>query len=361
MGNRVQREKTIVSESQMTQAIINAWKSLFGSEPYKEQVALVMAQNALETGHRKSMYNYNVGNITTNDKSQYDYFDDLTTDEQVSPGQWKKMRLKYRAYKSLDEGVKDYLKFLSNPSGRYAQAWEHIKNPNPTSYSQELKRAGYYTANESAYTKNLNSLFKQYGGSTSQTSTPQISSTPQTSQKPKTPQSSSAIDFDEELNKIQKSLSEPKVQNEKDPFEGLNQITDLYSKMSSNINKKNYFKYLPNNVITIKVASLDIVNSIEYSNILCNALDEELLSKSFVHTENNEVEVECHIPGPKNICLNAVEEVCKLVASNFAQATRKIGSVVVRTQCVADKKSLLPPIKLSLADLNHRKFLLKII
>ena len=68
MGNRVQRVKTEVSEDQMAQAIIDAWKKLFGNPPAKEQVSMILAQNALETANRKSMWNNNVGNITTDGK-----------------------------------------------------------------------------------------------------------------------------------------------------------------------------------------------------------------------------------------------------------------------------------------------------
>src|SRR5574339_270958 len=164
-GKRVERVRTPVSESQMADAIIRVWRTKFGSNPSKEQVAMVLAQNDLETGHRKSMWNFNVGNITTDGKGGFDYFDDLTTDEQISPGVWKKMNLKYRAYPDLDGGVKDYINLLSG--GRYTKAWQHILNPDPASFSKALKEAGYYTANEAPYTKNLVSLFAKNNKSNS--------------------------------------------------------------------------------------------------------------------------------------------------------------------------------------------------
>src|SRR5271157_4687798 len=156
MGNRVQRVKTDISEPQMTQAVIAAWTSMFGTPPGKEQVAMVIAQNNLETGHRKAMWNYNVGNLTTDGKGAFDYFDDLETDEQTTPGHWQHMKLKYRAYPSLEEGTKDYLRLLSGK--HYSEAWKHIMNPDPVAYSKALKAAGYYTANEPAYTKAMASL-----------------------------------------------------------------------------------------------------------------------------------------------------------------------------------------------------------
>lgn len=161
MGKRVEKFKTPVSEAEMAQAMIQAWEKIFGSKPAKEQIALLLAQNALETGHRKSMWNYNVGNITTTSKSPYDYFDTLPTSEQISPGKWKKMNLKYRAYPDLLTGTIDYIKFLSK-NNRYSQAWQHILKPDPVSFSKALKAASYYTANEPPYTKALKSIFDKY-------------------------------------------------------------------------------------------------------------------------------------------------------------------------------------------------------
>lgn len=162
MGKRVPRVKTEVSEAQMAKALIDAWQKLFGSMPAKEQIAMLLSQNALETGHRKFMYNYNIGNVTTNGKGKYNFYDDLTTDEQISPGKWKKMNLKYRAFDTLEEGALDYIQFLKN---NYSGAWQHIMHPNPEEYSRALKKGGYYTANEAPYTRNMVSLFSQFNKS----------------------------------------------------------------------------------------------------------------------------------------------------------------------------------------------------
>src|SRR5574338_1013270 len=74
MGKQVPKTSTPVSDAQMSQAIVNVWKRLFGTDPSKEQVYMIMAQNAIETGRdRKSMHNYNVGNITVG-TTDHDYF-----------------------------------------------------------------------------------------------------------------------------------------------------------------------------------------------------------------------------------------------------------------------------------------------
>lgn len=325
MGNQVKRIKTEVSVSQMADAITEGWKELFGVMPSKEQVAMVLSQNALETGHRKSMWNYNVGNITTSGKDQYDYFDDLTTNEQIKPGTWKKMNLKYRAYPSLKDGIKDYLKFISGK--RYSDAWKHILNPNPVEFSKALKAAGYYTANEAGYTKTLSKLYDQYSGSHVE--------------KSKVP-----------------LMSQPQNDN------SLSDILDNYLQMvaaSEKRNKKLYKKLLPFNNILIKVNSNNYTDSVEFSRILCAAMEEELMANAYTHTDGNTVEIECVIPGPPHDCLEATRQLTASIENAFQYATNKIGKIIVKTECVANKKSSYKQIGFKSAEHHHKKFLLKFI
>lgn len=322
MGTRVKRVRTNISTNQMADAISIGWKELFGVSPSKQQVAMVLAQNALETGHRKSMWNYNVGNITTDGKGSYDYFDDLTTDEQIKPGTWKKMNLKYRAYPSLEAGVKDYLKFISGK--RYGKAWKHILNPNPAEFSKALKSAGYYTANEAAYTKTLSKLYNQYTGS---------------SVKSKIP-----------------LLNAPQNDN------SLSNVLDNYLQMvaaSEKNNKKLYKQYLPYHNFLIKIQSKNYTDSIEFARVACTALEEELLAKAYTHTDGQGVEIECVIPGPKEECINLTREILASVEEAFQVATHKIGGIVITTNCVTNKTSSYQQISFKQADSQHEQFLLK--
>lgn len=156
IGHRVKRVQTPVSNAEMLESITRVWNKLFHNKPTKEQLAMIMSHNDLETGFRKSMWNYNIGNITVgNSDHTHNYYDDLETNEQISPGKWQSAKLKYRAFDSLDEGMEDYLKFISKRPG-----WQWILDPNPEAYSKALKASGYYTANESDYTRNMKGLFQ---------------------------------------------------------------------------------------------------------------------------------------------------------------------------------------------------------
>jgi hypothetical protein len=335
MGERVKRVRTEVSETQMAQAILESWKDLFKETPTKQQVALVLSQNALETGHRKQMWNYNVGNITTDGKGSFDYYDDLATDEQIKPGVWKKMNLKYRAYPSLNDGVKDYLRLLS--SKHYGNAWQHIKNPDPTAFSKALKQSGYYTANEAPYTKTLNQLYTQFNKSNSY----------EQAQSGKAAPSSVAT-----------LSNKPSVPTD------LTNLMDKYLHMvaaSEQMNKRLYKQLLPKTDIVIQVNSSNYTNDIEFARILCTALEENLLADSYTHTDGRNVEIECAIHGPPEDCFDAVKQLTESVAEAFSHATKKIGSIVVKTNCIMDKKSSYQEISAKTADTNYRSFLLKFI
>jgi hypothetical protein len=379
-GNRVQRIKTEISEPQMAQAIIRAWQSKFGGAPSKEQVAMVLAQNDLETGHRKSMWNYNVGNITTTDKGSFDYFDDLATDEQISPGVWKKMNLKYRAYPSLDDGVKDYLNLLS--SGRYTKAWEHIKNPDPVSFSKALKAAGYYTANEAPYTKNLVSLFARNSKSNSYDLAMSGKVNP-AEPKETTKMVATKDDFSDKDDVFKQYLSRIKgkemdiyqeLSGKKSPTpstvapsfapEQMNNVLNNYLQMvaaSEKLNRKLYKKYLPTNYAVIRVAAMEYGNAVEFARVLCSILDEELIARAFTHTDGKYVEVECAIPGPAEECFEAVQQLTQATIEAFKKATVKIGGIDIKTKLVTNKKSHRDQIDLKVAETQHRKFLLKFI
>jgi mannosyl-glycoprotein endo-beta-N-acetylglucosaminidase len=324
MGHRVQRIKTDVSEPQMIQSIISAWHDLFGSTPSKDQVMLILAQNNLETGYRKAMWNNNAGNLTTDGNGPFDFFDDLSTNEQTAPGMWNKMNLKYRSYPTLEDGVKDYLRLLS--SKHYSQAWQHILQPDPVAFSKGLKAGGYYTADEEQYTKALTNVFNH----------------------------------NQKSDNYQQALSKSTTKPEGE-FASIENVIDSFLKsLFASASLKRIYKHtMPNNDIVIQIVSPDYVNAIEFSRVLCNALDEELLATAYPHTDGHQVEIECSIQGPEQECFSAVQQMSNAIVETFQDATKKIGSIPVKTKCLANKKSSYQPISFRTASTAYREFLLK--
>lgn len=331
MGNKVERIRTNVSEPQMAQAMIEAWRSLFGTQPSREQISMLLAQNALETGHRKSMWNYNIGNITTNGKDKFDYFDDLKTNEQISPGVWKKMNLKYRAYPSLKDGAKDYINFLSK-SQRYQKAWQNVLNPNPVAFSKALKDAGYYTADEAPYTKTLSGLYSQFNKSDS---------------------------FDKAISGKVAPPDKTQVatNNKGSIWDNLKKMLDSYlGALASDYKVQK--KYLDKNEFLIKVKSSELVNSIEYSRILCESLEEEMSSRTYIHSNGSDVEIDCKVYGNSLLCKKAVNALCNEIANAFRHATK---GIEVETKIISNAKSQLEYLDDKLANSSYRRFRLNLL
>jgi hypothetical protein len=346
MGNKVDKVKTEVTEPQMAQAMIEAWKSLFGNQPSKEQIAILMSQNALETGHRAKMWNYNIGNITTGPKWTGDYWEGLDwlyeylppDQTGFTPRQKKTIKLQYRAYPTLLAGALDYLKVIS--SGRYAKAWESILHPNVEAYSKALKQSGYYTADEAPYTKGLQSLFKHFTSNDSYDKAVAGNVTPPSSKPSASAPGAvaSSATFWEKLNKMLQSYlgalaSDHKIQK----------------------------KFLDKNEFLIKVNSKDLHNSIEYSRILCEALEEELSSRTYVHSNGKDVEIECKIYGNPFLCKKTINALCNDISQAFKYATNKCGNIEIETKVLVNKKSEIQYLDEKLADSSYRKFRLHLL
>jgi len=157
-NQQVPKKNTPVSEAQLSRAMLDVAKELFGIQLTKPQLALLVAQNNLETGNRKYMWNWNIGNIThANDKFDYFMGGDKTKNKN---GEWVPTTLKFRSYESLNEGVKDYLGNLKQRGSGIV--WNAIMKGDPATFSKALKTTKYYEADEADYTKGITSQVSAY-------------------------------------------------------------------------------------------------------------------------------------------------------------------------------------------------------
>jgi hypothetical protein len=340
MGREVPKTNTPVSDAQMAQAIINVWRRMFGTTPSREQVYLIMAQNSLETGpKRASMHNYNVGNIIVGG-IDHDYFlggDWMYADK--SETQKKQITQHFRAYDSLEDGVEDYLKLLSQ-SHRYATAWQHIMKPDIQAYSEALHEAGYYGEKADKYTAGLMGQFNKFNKGDSYSA----------GLAGQAPESGTMV-----------ATTTPAPKGTLDSF--LNKFIEMLSAATApEVSlKKAYKQSLPNHNILIQINAPDHTSAVEFSRVLCTALDEDLLSTSYPHTDGELVEIECSIAGPPKECLAAVKQMTDAVAEAFQDATTKIGGIRVKNNVFMNKKSSYQPITPRTASTNYRKFLLKFV
>lgn len=166
------------SEAEAAYALRQAWKRQYGNYPGNNQLALLWAQSALETGRWKIIRNFNFGNIKKkwanpkyNIKGDEHKFTMFATGENL----WNQAKRKseyhwfepphiqthFRAYDTLIDGAEDYLLFVSK-NKRYAKAWQEVLNGDPRAFSHELRAAGYYTASEELYTKGVIRLTDEF-------------------------------------------------------------------------------------------------------------------------------------------------------------------------------------------------------
>lgn len=154
--------KTPITPTDVARALRVAWMRLFDAEPASQQLAVLMAQSALETGRWKSCWNFNLGNIKGGSKWTGDTCQFRCNEVIGGVVQWfdpPHPQTAFRAYASLPDAAADYLWMLRR---RFSRCWEHVLRGDPVAFSQALKSQRYYTAPEPPYTRAVKSLFNEY-------------------------------------------------------------------------------------------------------------------------------------------------------------------------------------------------------
>lgn len=157
--------KTPLSKTAAEDALSEAFHDVFGSRPTQNQLALIMAQTALETGRWTKIYNYNFGNI----KATSVWRGNVTTFpcSEVKDGKETHYpagdeHCLFRAYPTAALGAVDYLELLD----RRTHWREGLMSGDPKVFNNALTTPpAYYTANKQKYGTALNKLYREFGGS----------------------------------------------------------------------------------------------------------------------------------------------------------------------------------------------------
>lgn len=155
---------TPLSASDVMWAFRVAFERLIGLTPSRDTLALLTAQSALETGRWKAIHCFNLGNIKAS--SDYEGYYTMFRCNEVINGkvQWfdpPHAQTRFRAFRTLEDGAEDHLRFLSGRQ-RYQSAWQCLIAGDPEAFVRALKAAGYFTANEESYREAVTSLFREY-------------------------------------------------------------------------------------------------------------------------------------------------------------------------------------------------------
>lgn len=155
-GKRVPAARTPLSQACAEMALQDALVAIVGAKLPKAAVCVLLAHSQLEVGDPSMLPAFNFGGIKAT--AGYDWAE-WSTKEGHGANEVR-VRGKFRAYKTAQEGAEDFVRLLAN-SPRYARAWKKLEIGDPTSYAIELGKAGYFTADPLAYAKLMNRLWSQ--------------------------------------------------------------------------------------------------------------------------------------------------------------------------------------------------------
>jgi hypothetical protein len=143
-------QRTAVQPAEIRSALGRAYRSLHGRDPSVPLLDAMTAQACLETASGTSMYNYNFGGIKGAAPGGGTVH--LLTRECLPNGAAVQIRDGFRAYGSLDDGARDYVRLLE---GRFGGAVAAAESGTLRDFAHELKRAGYFTAPVEEYARAL--------------------------------------------------------------------------------------------------------------------------------------------------------------------------------------------------------------
>jgi len=320
---------TKTSENEIIQTIMREWQSVFGTTPSPQQAFTAYGQLAMETGHGNQCYNYNVGNINWTRGFNGKFY---TTKDSSSingnPANRNWYIAKMRSYDSLADGVKDYLKWIKNHKNATAAAI----SADPKAFSHALAEAGYYDPHMRDDYVDANGK-KQAGNTTGAVGI------------------FSNLMKKNDAGKLDLNVPKPNYSIDTSSIGGfISSIERILDNFMSTASK-------PTGYLISLGSDNDFASKLEFAAVLKTALEEELKVKSDIYVNNTNIEVMCKISDQK--ALDALNELCYAVSDTFEYATRKIGGVKIYTTILQDQNPSCQELDIKLAEINHRKFLLK--
>ena len=160
MRTLVPAVRTHLSLDEAVAAMADAFSEFMKRDPTPRQLAILVAQSALETGHWASMWNFNWGNVKMPSTADGDYCQFRCNEIIGGKVVWfdpPHPQTSFRAYASAADGAIEQVKFLAERP-RYAEAWRRCISGDSAGFVRALASAGYFTANVDAYERAVVSL-----------------------------------------------------------------------------------------------------------------------------------------------------------------------------------------------------------
>ncbi len=212
MATRLNAQVTPITFQDVAVALQAAWTKLLGTAPTTKSLSVLLAQSALETGHWKHSYCFNLGNAKATQSWQGDFCfypaDEIVTEAQaarayadrsprtdgVAGHNVELTRLKsgmvqvtlhpdhpwcrFRAFTTLAAGAEDYLGLLHE---RFHKAWPAIESGDPVQFVHTLKELRYFTASVERYLPPVQQLHASFAAQLTTSAKPAPAPTPSVS------------------------------------------------------------------------------------------------------------------------------------------------------------------------------------
>lgn len=182
MSQLVPTIRTTPSMRDFASALLETWR-----DASKAAAGVLYSQFAGETGRGKHCYGWSLGNVKWTPGCGYDYHalsgvwegvSPATAERLIASGQWRadpsadhakavgpgKVSIIalpsnpaswFRAYPSLDVGMRVFIDGKRKPGYRYSSAWAYALAGDCDGYARELGAKGYYTASPDAYSRSM--------------------------------------------------------------------------------------------------------------------------------------------------------------------------------------------------------------
>jgi flagellar protein FlgJ len=137
--------------------LARAWAKVMHQPAPAEAVALLLAHWALETGHGFAMSDHNFAGLKGRAPGGGSAL--WWTWERGAQGKLERVRARFRAYATPEEGARDYLSILKD---RYADALTAAQRGDADSFVNALERRGYFTEATDDYRRAIRSLTRSF-------------------------------------------------------------------------------------------------------------------------------------------------------------------------------------------------------
>ncbi len=347
----VKKETNPPNVSTIRSAVKNAAMQMLGvKDNVDATVDILMGQLGMETGFR-ALHNNNVGNLMAAGSPNQYWKGDVII---LLAHEYDKQKQKYylnslfRAYDTLEEGVSDWARLLKE---KFPSAVEKAKEGDITGFVTELKNNRYFTAPVESYLAGVKVWSKK---------SKKAPSTEETPVQTLAVQEPASTTDDDRWEQLMGTYINP--QNTNTTPDNVTSLVDQLLqqvRVSEKHHKQLYKALLPTYHFVIPISAKETNHAIEFGRILCSALEEELIANAHIHTDDKNVEVQCDIQGPKDLCANTIQQLASSLADVFKIATSKVGGININANVVINKESSYSVITSSAVLINYRKFLLK--